>query len=1116
MIINNSLFKVGEVPNFHPIAEMYESDEYWREQKRRCIEGYWVGGKWMPPELYYYINFHNIMFEDGVYKGLGLPWLRDIDWERAYMYTEACGFSGFEHDDEYTCHRYIRDNVPDEDIIKFCTIGGTMEVDKNYLNNFYNKQGQKKKYIEAREYLRKIHTKSLGKPLYFNEAKHIIEMASRGYGKSYSTSGLIAHNFLFDGARDYDMYLQKRKEGKPLQSETVVGAIDAKYSNKLMSKVKTALEKLPGSSTITLDGEKVFFPSPLSINYTGSFAVGREAISNRSKSVIQHVTFADNPLAAAGGRPNKVFMDECFAPGTKVRMYDLSIKNIEDIVVGDYILGIDGNPKQVGKTCNGVDTMYEIKQRFGTNYTVNSEHLLYLNQNCSTSSIKDDGIKLIKAKDFTKENLGKYRFRTTFGVKSGLINFNENIKLNIDPYWLGLWLGDGSTGTTGIAVNINKDVEIYKYIYEYANKLDLKVNEQISNHLENDLIGLCTISGIKKDNKKRCNKLRTWLQEYNIINNKRIPIDYQKASESERLELLAGIIDSDGNKNSHVNKKTSSYEISQVDRKELVDEIILLARNLGFDVSLSAKIKNIGYNKKQIKTNTKYRILIKGETWRIPCKVERKKTLKWNRTEKVNITSFKIENVGIGKYYGITLIGENPIDNLFLLEDNTIVHNCGFMGNIKEVWEGVENTQAVADFKRLTMYALGTGGLTAGGAVTYIQQLFYNPEDYGCLAFEDVWENKGKIGYFVPGTLAMNKYKEGPDMITNMVKAEKAINDEREKAKKSGNKSRIQGTIINKPLVPSEIFLRQEGTFFPVLELKQALADLESNSLLLKASLKVELIEKEKGVITLIPSDKQVITDYPVSKGTNLDAPIEIFIKPAKDINGNIPYGRYILSTDPIDDDGNNDATRSLQSTFVLDTWTDEICAEYTARTYLVDEYYENVRKLCIYYNAKNLYENNKKGLYGYFKNKNSLFYLADTPKILKDQDLAKGEGIGNRSLGVNISNDKVKFFLINLALKWFESPSYRNPEKKRLYTIRSVGLLKESISYTLDINADRMSAFLILMLYRSELEILTEQRKENNIKSVTGDPFWSHAYKNFKRNKVHSNQLKHDNYVVN
>ena len=750
MIINNSLFKLPEIPNYHPIAEMYESDEFWMGEKKKCIEGYWVGGKWMPPELYYYINFHNIMFEDGVYKGLGLPWLRDIDWERAYMYTEACGFSGFELDDEYTCHRYIRDNVPDEDIIKFCTIGGTMEVDKNYLNNFYNKQGQKKKYIEAREYLRKIHTTNLGKPLYFNEAKHIIEMASRGYGKSYSTSGLIAHNFLFDGARDYDMYLQKRKEGKPLQSETVVGAIDAKYSNKLMSKVKTALEKLPGSSTITLDGEKVFFPSPLSINYTGSFAVGREAISNRSKSVIQHVTFADNPLAAAGGRPNKVFMDE-----------------------------------------------------------------------------------------------------------------------------------------------------------------------------------------------------------------------------------------------------------------------------------------------------------------------------------------------------------------------------VGFMNNIKEVWEGVENTQAVADFKRLTMYALGTGGLTAGGAVTYIQQLFYNPEDYGCLAFEDVWENKGKIGYFVPGTLAMNKYKEGPDMITNMVKAEKAINDERDKAKKSGNKSRIQGTIINKPLVPSEIFLRQEGTFFPVLELKQALADLESNSLLLKASLKVELIEKEKGVITLIPSDKQVITDYPVSKGTNLDAPIEIFIKPAKDINGNIPYGRYILSTDPIDDDGNNDATRSLQSTFVLDTWTDEVCAEYTARTYLVDEYYENVRKLCIYYNAKNLYENNKKGLYGYFKNKNSLFYLADTPKILKDQDLAKGEGIGNRSLGVNISNDKVKFFLINLALKWFESPSYRNPEKKRLYTIRSVGLLKESISYTLDINADRMSAFLILMLYRSELEILTEQRKENSIKSVTGDPFWSHAYKNFKRNKVHSNQLKHDKYVV-
>jgi len=750
-MINNDNFKIKEIPNFHPIAEIYESDEFWGEQKRRCIEGYWSGGKWMPSELYYYINFHNIMFEDGIYKGIGLPWLRDIDWEKSYIYAEACGFSGFEEDDEYSCHRFLINGTKDEDIIKFCTVGNTGKADILYLNNFYKKDGTRKKYIDARDYLRKLHPKNLGKPLYFNEAKHIIEVASRGYGKSYNTSGLIAHNFLFDGARDYDMYLERRKEDKPLQSETVVGAIDAKYSNKLMSKVKTALEKLPGSSTISIDGEYTFFPSPLAVNFTGSFAVGREAVSTRSKSVIQHVTFADNPLAAAGGRPNKVFMDE-----------------------------------------------------------------------------------------------------------------------------------------------------------------------------------------------------------------------------------------------------------------------------------------------------------------------------------------------------------------------------VGFMNNIKEVWEGVENTQAVSDFKRLTMYALGTGGLTAGGAVTYVKELFYDPEAYGCLSFNDDWENKGKIGYFVSGVFAMNKFKEGPNLITNEEKALAAINYEREIAKKSGSASRLQGTIINKPTVPSEIFLRQEGTYFPIMDLKQALADLESNSLLLKASLKVDLLEKEKGTVSLIPSDRAILTEYPLRKGSNMDAAIEIYIKPAKDSNGNITSGRYIIATDPVDDDGNSDTTRSLQSTFVLDTWTDELCAEYTARTYLVDDYYENVRKLCVYYNAKNLYENNKKGLYGYFKNKNSLYYLADTPKILKEQDLAKGDGIGNRSLGVNMSNDKVKFYAIQLALKWFESPAYHHPEKKRLYTIRSLGLLKESISYTMDVNADRMSAFLVLMIYRADLELITQQNRETKVKNVGSDSFWSNAFKDFKRNKVYNVQSNNNKYVVN
>jgi hypothetical protein len=270
-------------------------------------------------------------------------------------------------------------------------------------------------------------------------------------------------------------------------------------------------------------------------------------------------------------------------------------------------------------------------------------------------------------------------------------------------------------------------------------------------------------------------------------------------------------------------------------------------------------------------------------------------------------------------------------------------------------------------------------------------------------------------------------------------------------------------------------------------------------------------------VIDIIPSEKNIITNYPLRKNDPMDACIEIYAKPKKDSNGLVYSNRYIIATDPIDDDGNDDVTRSLQSTFVYDTWTDEIVAEYTARTYLVNEYYENVRKLCIMYNGKLLYENNKKGLYGYFNSKHALHYLAETPQILKDQDFAKAGAIGNRSLGVNMNSDKLKMYGINLTLQWMEEPSYHNPDIKRLYTVRSQGLLKEWIGYSMDVNADRASAFFILMIYRAELTHQIDSIRNQSVKTTSSSEFWGRAYKRFNKDKVHSrvNNLI-NNYEVN
>lgn len=738
-MVNNELFKV-KIENFHPVSQKYERLLWWKTQIRRCIEGFWAGNVWMPGELYYYVNFHYITMEKGIYRGLSLPWLRDIDWEMFYLYAEASGFSGFELDEEFSCNRLLIDKLYTDEDLK--NLAGD---DPKFINNFFKQDGTRKTYVEARDYLRKTFTKVLGKPLFFNSAKHILLMAARGLGKSYSSSGFIAHNFLFAGAKDYDDYLHLKSIGNPLKTETVVGAIDAKYSGKLIDKVKTALDKLPGYESITVNGELVKYPSPLSLTSEGSFAVGKAYKAISTGSQIQHVTFADNPLAANGGRPNKIFLDE-----------------------------------------------------------------------------------------------------------------------------------------------------------------------------------------------------------------------------------------------------------------------------------------------------------------------------------------------------------------------------IGFFNSILETWEAIESTQANEVFKRLSIIGTGTGGLTTSGAATYVRDIFYNPEAYNCLAFEDTWEKTGKIGYFIDTLHSTNEFKEGKNLVTNKDRALTSVLREREKAKQAKSKTKLLGLIINKPLVPSEIFLRMEGNFFPTQELKEILAELETNKRLLDASWKVDLFIDGSGKVQARPSNKIPIRDYPLTRNVDMDACIELFEKPKEDSSGEIVSNRYFICLDPVDDDGNDNINRSLQSMYVYDSWTDRLVAEYTARTEFASDYYENARKLALYYNARILYENNKKGLYTHFKNKASTHLLLPVPEILKEQNFVKSVGIGNKSLGVNMSSDKMKLMAIELLKEWLAKKAYtesgeEESEKQNMHILRSPALLKELIAFTMSTNCDRVSALLVLMILIADKKRAFEQIKQTGVldeNELRDKAFWQRAYKGVRVNR--------------
>lgn len=669
-MINNSNFLLKDVPNYHPLFDSYERKIFWKQERRKCIEGDWSLGKWCPGPLYYYVNFHHIKMQTGksASQGVSLPSFRDLEWELFYYYEECRGFSGFSGDKEHTCDRKY----------------GPESQTALALERITQKEIDSKKYIPAREYLRKIHHTSLGKPLYKNEAKHFMSIQSRGSGKTYSSSAIGSHNFLFGGATDYDVYLEMKKLKKPLASDTILGAIDTKYSEALVKNVKLAFEYFAGS----FDLEDAKYPSPLLPIFTGSLASNKE-YRTAAGSYLRHRTFKDNPTAGNGTRANIAILDE-----------------------------------------------------------------------------------------------------------------------------------------------------------------------------------------------------------------------------------------------------------------------------------------------------------------------------------------------------------------------------VGFMYNLQESWGALEAIQASELTKNLVIWALGTGGLVSGKAALYAEAIFRNPTAYNCIAFDDEFENRGEIGCFVPYWKTMNEFKKGPNLISDEPLARKAIELRRSIAKKGNDPRAYQTEIINGPIVPSEAFLVLEGSYFPILLLKEQLAEVEGGlcAKYLEGSFKGVLrFDKENQVEFETIQDLQPIRDFPLDRNNTKSGCVEIWVKPQKNDAGVVPYGIYIAGMDVVDKA--KSTTDSLPSIFVMNRFTRQIVAEYTGRTDDPNDFYEQCRKLLLYYNATGMYEQNLPGLFTYFERHRCTYLLADTPPQLRNADTFK-EG-SNTSKGINAAT-KVNSTARDFIKSWLLEHISENSETRVYQTLYSPALIKELIMWNPDGNFDR------------------------------------------------------------
>lgn len=385
------------------------------------------------------------------------------------------------------------------------------------------------------------------------------------------------------------------------------------------------------------------------------------------------------------------------------------------------------------------------------------------------------------------------------------------------------------------------------------------------------------------------------------------------------------------------------------------------------------------------------------------------------------------------------------------------------------------------------MIAFGTGG-TEGASFEGLKELFYKPKSYNVLSFPNIWDEgreNTECAFFVPAYSNLESFDDDGNQVYmdrdgNSYK-EKAIEnliDQRNKVKDGGaSQQSIDRFISERPIRPAEAVLELGKNIFPRKLLMDQLTRIRTNKKLQSMKHIVDLEWDGNGRVKATEKPSGDITNYPLKKGDKPHGSVVIWEYPVKDP----PLGLYIGGCDPYDHD--DSFTNSLGSTFIFkrvragEAWADVIVAEYSGRPDTAEEYYENVRKLLTFYNARLLFENERKGIYPYFTNKHCDYLLADQPdkiisEVFKDSKVQRRKGCH--------MTKQIRAYGEGLILEWLlDEFEEGHPNVERVY---SEPLIEELIENDGVRNVDRVIALCMVMIYREELyQVKVSSAKEQN-----------------------------------
>ena len=552
-----------------------------------------------------------------------------------------------------------------------------------------------------------------------------------------------------------------------------------------------------------------------------------------------------------------------------------------------------------------------------------------------------------------------------------------------------------------------------------------------------------------------------------IKDKKQLPSILNSCDKQSITELLGGLYDTDGCVSTTYSKTRDKYStiISLTQSsKQLLQQVLILLQKLGIRGCIR-KVKHAVSKNSVVKkaSSTYYTLNIH----------DRDSIINFNKNIKF-IVKYKQDRLTQAASYYDNIKAQQK-DRGFYYEKIKQIEEIG-VKIVYNISAGLSHTYLV------------NGIITHNSHFATLKDMFYNPEGYNCLGFPNIWDEHAtqqECGFFCPqytnldnrGEDGNRLYMDKDGNTLHQAALEYILSERRKVIENATNSAAIDRYVAERCCTPAEAMLEFNGNIFPKRELQEQLSRIRTNIHLKNAKQVGDLVWEPNGAIKWIIKKTGDITHYPLRQGEDATGSIVIWEHPPQEIS----YGLYIIGVDSYDFD--ESSTTSLGSCIVYKRFqgfeenSECIVAEYTGRPKTAQDFYENVRKLAVYYNATIMYENQNKGIFSYFTAKHCDYLLADSPTIIND---VVADSKVNRKKGCHMSKP-IKQWGEGLLKDWLNEE--REDGTKNLYKILSEPLLEELISYNDTINADRVMSMLQVMIYREQLynnkvEQVTEETK--------------------------------------